>query len=239
MSSGKRKTKHGYAATPAIQPMPSASEPGETEGVVDTEDMAGDAPVSGVDYVPLSEAIARGVMRGDITKEALERYLAAVEEDRALAEERAAVAASRFTKLSAAMVGLGLIIAGSNLVSLFRDPPMPPEIVQPPPVAEAKPAPALPAAPSVSPAAAPAIPPPALPVAPPPTPWAPPETVLTAPPEEEPVNPPPAPAPKRRALPRVSEPSLARAVAVRNRPMASSLVPGPEVDEERWIPERW
>ena len=230
MSSRKRKTKHGYAARPVIQPVPPADAAPEIEEVVAGEDVPTEPTGYGIDYVPLSEAIARGVMRGEISKQALERYLSAVEEDRALAEERAAVSASRFAKLSAAMLGLGLVIACANIISLFRDPQIQPVIVQTPRPVEPIPTAAAPVPAPVLPAIAP-------PIAPPPAASPAPETV-PRPPSIVETPPPPVPrAPKRRISPRViaPKPSLARALAVRNHAADSTIEPDPDME----IAERW
>jgi fused signal recognition particle receptor len=111
-----------------------------------------------------------------ITAQTLERYLATAEADREAAEERAARTIARFSRLTTAMVGLTLVIAGANVVVLIRQssvpqpvvlaaPPavVPPALVvqptaplPPPPIptqpARVEPAPAAPAAPAPVPA---------------------------------------------------------------------------------------
>jgi len=90
-----------------------------------------------------------------ITARTLERYLAMVEADREAAEERSAKTIARFTKLTAAMVAMTLVVAGVNVVMILRQP----KVSQP--AALLAPPAAVPPAVIVAPAAP--VPPPPLP----------------------------------------------------------------------------
>jgi len=219
MASRKRNTETGYRSTQVIEPVDRNSfcVSGEIGGEGGQEGEKEIAPATS--DLPLSAAIARGVARGEVTTEALERYLEVVESDRAAAEERAAVMSSRFAKLSVAMVGLGLVIAGVNVASLFREPKvLQPMVVSAPQVVD--PAPAI---------VAPVVPPPVkLELPAPVSPSAP---VVEQP---RPVEP---PSPRRRLSPRPAAPqeSPARAIAIRSHAPAPVIEPKAEIAAvERW-----
>ena len=57
---------------------------------------------------------------GQLTLEALNRYLAAAAEDREAAEDRSAQVITRFTKLTIAMMCVTMVIAGANVAMIFR-----------------------------------------------------------------------------------------------------------------------
>jgi hypothetical protein len=57
---------------------------------------------------------------GQLTLEALDRYLAAAAEDREAAEDRSAQVIARFTKLTIAMMCVTMVIAGANVAMIFR-----------------------------------------------------------------------------------------------------------------------
>ena len=63
----------------------------------------------------LSEAMA-----GNLTMEAVNRYLAAAAEDREAAEERSAEIIARFSKLTIAMMCVTMVIAGANVAMIIR-----------------------------------------------------------------------------------------------------------------------
>ena len=223
MASRGEKSKIGNPGTQVFEPLDRASfsVSGEIggEGGQAAENGTSSADEAG-DYASLSVAIAQGVARGEVTTQALERYLEMVESDRAAAEERAAVMSSRFAKLSVAMVGLGLVIAGVNVASLFRET----KVLQPV-VVNAAPR-------TVEPA-----PPAAAPVVPPPVKIETHEPVAPSPPVVEQPRPMDPPTPKRRLLPRPAAPqeSPARAIAIRSRAPVPEIEPKPEIA----VVERW
>ena len=105
----------------------------------------------------LSEAMA-----GNLTMEAVNRYLAAAAEDREAAEERSAEIIARFSKLTIAMMCVTMVIAGANVAMIIRQSsPTQPQssVAQPPAVVLTRPAETpvvvVPAAPPVLPAPAP------------------------------------------------------------------------------------
>jgi|GEM_PF-4532313 len=154
-----------------------------------------------------------------ITARTLERYLATAELDREAAEERADRTILRFTRLTTAMVGVTMLIAGVNVAMMFRQSNVPQPAVLAPPVAVVPPA-----APPV-----PVVPPALRPVIVQPTPPAPPPPAPARPARLEPARATPAPAPERiRLLGKPHEQATARASApVQDHLARAAIKPAP------------
>ena len=72
---------------------------------------------------------------GQLTLDALNRYLATAAEDREAAEERSAQVITRFTKLTIAMMCVTMVIAGANVAMIISQSSNPqPVVMAPPPV---------------------------------------------------------------------------------------------------------
>jgi hypothetical protein len=164
---------------------------------------------------------------GQLTLDALNRYLAASAEDREAAEERSAQVIARFTKLTIAMMCVTMVIAGANAAMIIRQSSAPPSIVMAPPQPMETPTlvvqPAQPALPAPAPAPAPL------------------ESIEPARPAEKiPLlgSPPPA---RPRAAPAAMAPRMARAtISTPPRPQPLLSVRNTDNDaHETGAVERW
>jgi len=70
---------------------------------------------------------------GQLSLEALNRYLATAAEDREAAEERSAQVIARFTKLTIAMMCVTMVIAGANVTMIIRQSSAAQPVVMAPP----------------------------------------------------------------------------------------------------------
>jgi hypothetical protein len=91
----------------------SAEAGGQDSGTAELKEGASTA-------APPAVAAVNESILGNLTMETLNRYLAAAAEDRDAAEARSSQVIARFTKLTIAVMGLTMVIAGANVAMIIR-----------------------------------------------------------------------------------------------------------------------
>ena len=117
-------------------------ESGEASGQNSAEALGEPKELAGAEHSRPAD-VAPDVLAGNLTVEALNRYLAVAAEDREAAEERSAEIIARFSKLTIAMMCVTMVIAGANVAMIIRQSSVAaPVVVVPPRLVEAPPRPA-------------------------------------------------------------------------------------------------